>query len=429
MAKLRENGELFRNFNYAQYATDVHFVQGNRPAGTLDEARPHFSGKHNLYINKVECSVALNGQAVNWTKHYRGGMHDKEIFEKNIKFHQRSTKKTQAELATLDHGELFQKHPKHWTILLDKACIGIEQEVRAVLPTKQRPRRNLTREEHERNVEQASDCVIVENFFGRSCQIGGIIGRRYNWSRERFDTVMDLIFCLTNYHVMLHPLRAADGEYYRRVLAELKRLGEESKTKDAKRQRLYRQRQAAVDASLGQLDGDFSDISDDNTWDNNIDGENGFGSDVGAGGGGGNSDDDDGIGYQSSSSSLSSSSLFSSSSSSSLSSSSRESSFGGSGPTGERVLSPNNTNNVQNLLGIFQANPGNEEEDEEEEQGREGGMYEEEGGEGDIYEEEEIGGSHSGEEEEGEVLEGEAPATPSRKSGRKRKPNVFKDYE
>ena len=56
---------------------------------------------------------------------------------------------------------------------------------------------------------------------------------------------------------MLHPLRAANREYYEQVLAKLKRLGDKAKTKGARKQRLYRQRRVAVESALVGIEGDF----------------------------------------------------------------------------------------------------------------------------------------------------------------------------
>mmetsp|Transcript_21916 Transcript_21916/g.47396 ORF Transcript_21916/g.47396 Transcript_21916/m.47396 type:complete len:458 (+) Transcript_21916:321-1694(+) len=213
MGELRDRGQTFKNFPYAHHATDVFFTHSNRPSGTFEESRPYFSGKHHLYGLKVECSVMPNGQACNWTAHFRGGMHDKTICETNIKFHKRSTKKTAAERAIVDHGELADQHPNNWAILEDLAYIGIDDEIRAITPKKKKPRRNLPRLDYERNVKHAGDRVIVENFFGRACMITGIVAKKYTWSRERFNLVIDIVFALTNYHIMLHPLRVQDGEY------------------------------------------------------------------------------------------------------------------------------------------------------------------------------------------------------------------------
>ena len=85
-------------------------------------------------------------------------------------------------------------------------------------------------------------------------------GRRRRRRRHRRTAVIviDVVFSLTNYHVMLHPLRAQDGEYYSQVLAELKVKGKEAKNNGARRQREYRLRQASVRAALEGVDDDQS---------------------------------------------------------------------------------------------------------------------------------------------------------------------------
>jgi len=251
------------SFPSAHHATDVHFIHTNRPTGTFQEARPSFSGKHHLYGVKFECSVLPNGQACNWTHSYRGGLHDKDICLDNLRYHVKATKKTAAERAIVDHGEGGNEHPNHWAILEDKAYYGIQDDLRVILPIKRRRGRGYTQPQYEYNVKQSSDRVIVENFFGRSCQIGGIIAQKYVWSRERIDVIVDIVFSLTNYHIRLHPLRAGDGEYYDGVLKDLKRQADEAKTKGSRRQREYRQRQLSVQAALEGMDDRFTDDDED----------------------------------------------------------------------------------------------------------------------------------------------------------------------
>ena len=127
--------------------------------------------------------------------------------------------------------------------------------------------------------------IFALSIFGRSCQIGGIVAQKYVWSRERIDVVIDIVFSLTNYHIPLHPLRAADGEYYQEVMAELKRQADEAKTKGARRQREYRQRQASVQAALEGLDDRFTDDDDEDEESGLSSGEYGGGIGGGLGGG------------------------------------------------------------------------------------------------------------------------------------------------
>ena len=66
MKYLQDRNTLFPNFPYPHHAIDVQFVHSSCPSGAFEEVRPYFSGKHHLYGLKVEVSVLLTGQAINW---------------------------------------------------------------------------------------------------------------------------------------------------------------------------------------------------------------------------------------------------------------------------------------------------------------------------------------------------------------------------
>ncbi|ETV73531.1 hypothetical protein H257_11656 [Aphanomyces astaci] len=87
MSQLAPNGDRFTNYPYARYATDVTFQQTNVPAGSYAEKKSYYSGQHSLYGHKVEVSVLPNGLAINCTKHYKGSVADKSIFDDSLEFH------------------------------------------------------------------------------------------------------------------------------------------------------------------------------------------------------------------------------------------------------------------------------------------------------------------------------------------------------
>ncbi|ETV94968.1 hypothetical protein H310_11609 [Aphanomyces invadans] len=87
MALLATSGHQFSNFTYARYATDVNFQETCIPAGIYNEKKMNFSGKHYHYGHKVEVSVLPNGMAINCTRHIKGSVSDKAIFDGNLEFH------------------------------------------------------------------------------------------------------------------------------------------------------------------------------------------------------------------------------------------------------------------------------------------------------------------------------------------------------
>ena len=56
-----------------------------------------------------------------------------------------------------------------WSVMADKGYIGLQNQVRAVIPKRKPRERELTRSEKMENLKIASLRIIVENFFGRVC--------------------------------------------------------------------------------------------------------------------------------------------------------------------------------------------------------------------------------------------------------------------
>ena len=118
------------HYPMVHHITDATVIQINKPGGDHLESRAFFSGKHKLYCMKVEASVYPNGEACNWTAPAPGAKADITMFRDNIIFHKASTRKSPAAMATVDHGEGCERHPRRFGILLDKGYIGIEQVIR-----------------------------------------------------------------------------------------------------------------------------------------------------------------------------------------------------------------------------------------------------------------------------------------------------------
>ena len=249
-----------QNYPETDHITDASITMINRPAGTHNEAKPYFSGKHKLYCLKVEASVYPNGMVCNWTKPYPGATSDITIFRDNLPFHKSKARKSAGALAVPDLGENSGGYPSHHAIMLDKGYQGIQDDVRAILPKKKPRGGRLTLEDKQRNGKISSDRVIIENFFGRASEKFGILAGKYTWDRDTFNLVIDVCFSLCNFHIMLHPLREQDGQYYKKVLATLKHASEVAIDRGRRRQLRYRQQRAAIRRAI---DDDFDDDDDD----------------------------------------------------------------------------------------------------------------------------------------------------------------------
>ena len=63
----------------------------------------------------------------------------------------------------------------------------------------------------------------MENIFGRVAKMFGMFRRtKFTWSLDRFDTAINVIFSLANFHVGLHPLRQQDQDYWDLVLLKIR---------------------------------------------------------------------------------------------------------------------------------------------------------------------------------------------------------------
>lgn len=82
--------ETFLYFDYARYATNLTFQQGNWSSSSVSEGKIHYSGKQNLYGFKVEFSVLPSGLAIGCTSHYSGSVEDLKVLKKNKDFHEKS---------------------------------------------------------------------------------------------------------------------------------------------------------------------------------------------------------------------------------------------------------------------------------------------------------------------------------------------------
>lgn len=252
-------GELvkkFVNFPYASYATDVTFQQCNRPSGNMAEGKKYFSGKHHLYGYKVEASVGPDGICLGFTKHYAGAVADIDIFHKNSGFHRGCLRKERDERMTRDDGILSDKYPNHWAVIVDKGYQGAAEFMRVIHPRKKPAHRMLRLCDEQFNEEVATDRIIVENYFGRLCQLWSVLALKYRWSESLYDLIFSIGISLTNLHVSLLPLRQEDGDHYGLLRKRLFGIGDQITRKRKRAQDKYRQRRKQ------RLDLQFREMND-----------------------------------------------------------------------------------------------------------------------------------------------------------------------
>ena len=82
-----------------------------------------------------------------------------------------------------------------------------------------------SREDEIFNRKLSSDRIIVENYFDRLGKLWGILGTKFRWSENLFDTIFAIGIALTNYHVTMHKLRDLNGSWYNQYRNRLVHVG------------------------------------------------------------------------------------------------------------------------------------------------------------------------------------------------------------
>lgn len=172
MTKLISEKKTFKNYKMCRYATDVTFMQSFRPGGSLEECKKYFSGKHKLYGYKAEVSVLPNGLAIGSSRHFPGSVSDIEIMRDMIGFHGDCLEKSEEEKAIVDIGHGDDLHGDSWGVLLDKGYVGIESEVRGIIPKKKPQGGVLSVADKKENEAKSADRIIVENFLEDKAHCG-----------------------------------------------------------------------------------------------------------------------------------------------------------------------------------------------------------------------------------------------------------------
>lgn len=133
MAFLRENGKCFVEHPSALYATDVMFQQVSRSCRNMMEAKPYFSGKHELHSFKTDASVLANGICIYLSGHAKEVEADISIFCRRLQKQKAMTKKAEGEhdLSNTENSTI-----NHWVILADKGYQGLQSDVRIFISKK-----------------------------------------------------------------------------------------------------------------------------------------------------------------------------------------------------------------------------------------------------------------------------------------------------
>lgn len=107
----------FKYGSYCRCAVDVTFQQANRPGGSLEQAKPHYSGKHQLYSLKIDRSMLPKGMAVLGSRYYPCSISDKDIMSPEQNIHRSLLRKKGHEEAIMDYGIYREEYDHSWDIL------------------------------------------------------------------------------------------------------------------------------------------------------------------------------------------------------------------------------------------------------------------------------------------------------------------------
>lgn len=118
-----------------------------------------------------------------------------------IHFHDDALEKTAEESEIIDIRQRSEMYPNRWGVLLDDGYVGVESEVRAIIPKKKACGGVLMGAEKRENAALATNRIIVENDFGRHGTLWAIIANRHRWAESGYHRIFRMTVALTNIHI------------------------------------------------------------------------------------------------------------------------------------------------------------------------------------------------------------------------------------
>lgn len=173
----------------------------------------------------------------------------------------RNLKKRPGENDIPDIGPYLDQHTHSWALLGDKVYQGDFEFVRAMKPRKMPAHGSLTREDEDYRERLTSDGIIVESFFGRLCQLWGVMSQKFKWGEALYDDLVRMFLSLTNGHIHYHPLRSANKKIFNRRRNRQRVVGEDIAKNCRREQHRYREkRRRRIETTL-RITYDDSDAS------------------------------------------------------------------------------------------------------------------------------------------------------------------------
>lgn len=173
--------------------------------------------KHKLYGYEIEASGLPNGIAIGFSSHFRGSVSDIAIFKKMVEFHNGVLQKLEKGKNIKEIGEVIDTYPKYWANLMDKGYQGAKEFMRVIHSKKETPLCVLGLDDVAYSKTFSSHRIIVENCFGRLCNLWSICGAKYRWRECQYDVIFPICMALTNQHISCSPLRVVDFDNSQRT--------------------------------------------------------------------------------------------------------------------------------------------------------------------------------------------------------------------
>ena len=138
---------------------------------------------------------------------------------------------------------------------MDCGYDGAAKFGRFLTPKKRSSCRDLDADDVRKNGKIEKDRVIVENYFGRMKCLWGMAKRTFCLKDDLYCGFFCMFVAMTNYHVLLFPLRSEDGDveknYTKRLLDRHNRKESRRRAKLNKQKKLRRARRAVSAEEVG----------------------------------------------------------------------------------------------------------------------------------------------------------------------------------
>lgn len=222
---------------------DSTSIEVYKPLGRFAESKKYWDAKNSIYAIKKQVAVmaASPYYALFVADGQPGSVHDYTIFKSSFIPMRQYLIKT-----------AYERHMSatddRWAVLGDSGYIGPERDTEGLSKiTMDKPSMIRTITQTNANIEKARIRCPVEQFFGRSKKLWGVMREVYRWDHSHFDDDINLCILLTNEHIerFQQPPAPSDGDFERQQIGMRISVFEEFREKRKKQMAEYRARKRA----------------------------------------------------------------------------------------------------------------------------------------------------------------------------------------